>query len=73
MTWRNPFISLHEPELHTPSLTFSRYRFLFTVVCAISLRYSKKRKVYPIAVHFAKTAAANALIDGWNSVELCQA
>jgi Fungal specific transcription factor domain len=24
-------------------------------------------------MHFAKSAAANALIDGWKSVELCQA
>ena len=24
-------------------------------------------------MHFAKHAAANALIDGWKSVELCQA
>ncbi|KAI9508712.1 fungal-specific transcription factor domain-containing protein [Russula earlei] len=69
----NPFISLLEPKLHTPALTFSRCPFLFTVVCAISLRYSEKREVYPIAMHFAKTAAANALIDGWKSVELCQA
>ncbi|KAI9508705.1 hypothetical protein F5148DRAFT_1148845 [Russula earlei] len=49
------------------------YISLFTVVFAISLRYSEKREVYPTAVHFAKTAAANALIDGRKSVELCQA
>ena len=42
-------------------------------VCAISLRYSEKREVYPIAMHFAKSAAANAMIDGYKSVELCQA
>ena len=29
--------------------------------------------MYPIAMHFAKSAAANALVDGWKSVELCQA
>lgn len=87
-----PFISLLEPKLHTPTLTFSRCPFLFTVglsficllgwqfhtdgqyiVCAISLRYSEKREVYPIAMHFAKSAAANAMIDGYKSVELCQA
>jgi hypothetical protein len=91
-----PFISVLEPKLHTPTLTFSRCPFLFTVglsllfvclvdgsmltvnmslilVCAISLRYSEKREVYPIAMHFAKSAAANALIDGYKSVELCQA
>jgi len=69
----NPFISLLVPELHTPAMTFSRCPFLFTVVCAIALRYSHKPEVYPIAMHFAKSAAANALVDGWKSVELCQA
>ncbi|KAA1473232.1 hypothetical protein DENSPDRAFT_779779 [Dentipellis sp. KUC8613] len=69
----NPFIGLLEPALHTPASTFSRCPFLFTVVCATALRYSDKPEVYPIAMHFAKSAAANALIDGWKSVELCQA
>ena len=26
-----------------------------------------------MAVHFAKAAAANAVIDGWKTVEMCQA
>ncbi|KAI0263617.1 fungal-specific transcription factor domain-containing protein [Gloeopeniophorella convolvens] len=69
----NPFISLLEPKLHTPAQTFSRCPFLFTVVCAIASRYSDKPEVYPIAMHFAKSAAAHALVDGWKSVELCQA
>ena len=43
------------------------------IVCAIASRYSDKPEVYPIAMHFAKSAAANALVDGWKSVELCQA
>lgn len=44
------------------------------LVCAISSRYySEKSEIYPIAMHFAKHSAANALIDGWKSVELCQA
>lgn len=43
-------------------------------VCAIASRYHpEKSEIYPIAMHFAKHAAANALIDGWKSVELCQA
>lgn len=43
-------------------------------VCAISSRYyTEKSEIYPIAMHFAKHSAANALIDGWKSVELCQA
>lgn len=44
------------------------------LVCAISSRYyTKKAGIYPIAMHFAKHSAANALVDGWKSVELCQA
>jgi hypothetical protein len=70
----NPFIALLDPVLHTPATTFGRCPFLFTVICAISSRYySKKSEIYPIAMHFAKHSAANALIDGWKSVELCQA
>ncbi|PFH48536.1 hypothetical protein AMATHDRAFT_65250 [Amanita thiersii Skay4041] len=70
----NPFISLLDPVLHTPASTFARCPFLFTVICAISSRYyPKKSEIYPIAMHFAKHSAANALIDGWKSVELCQA
>jgi hypothetical protein len=50
------------------ALTFS------SPVCAVSSRYyPEKSKIYPIAMHFAKYSAANALIDGWKSVELCQA
>ncbi|KAI5120043.1 hypothetical protein M0805_000293 [Coniferiporia weirii] len=70
----NPFLSLLDPELHTPASTFTRCPFLFTVVCAISSRYYReKSEIYAIAMHFAKHAAATALIDGWKSVELCQA
>lgn len=43
-------------------------------VCAVASRYySEKSEIYPIAMHFAKHAAANALITGWKSVELAQA
>jgi hypothetical protein len=70
----NSFISLLDPVLHTPDSTFARCPFLFTVICAISSRYyTEKSEIYPIAMHFAKHSAANALIDGWKSVELCQA
>lgn len=70
----DPFISLLDPVLHTPQTTFTRCPFLFTVICAISSRYHPvKSSIYPIAMHFAKHSAANALIDGWKSVELCQA
>ena len=44
------------------------------LVCAVASRYYKERsEIYPIAMHFAKHAAANALITGWKSVELAQA
>jgi hypothetical protein len=35
--------------------------------------YAPKSDIYKYAMHFAKTAAATSLIDGWKSVELCQA
>ncbi|KAH7886528.1 fungal-specific transcription factor domain-containing protein [Phlebopus sp. FC_14] len=70
----NPFIGLLDPKLHTASTIFQRCPFLFTVICAISSRYyPAKSEIYPVAMHFAKHSAANALIDGWKSVELCQA
>ncbi|KAH7920352.1 hypothetical protein BV22DRAFT_1021375 [Leucogyrophana mollusca] len=70
----NPFIGLLDPNVHTAESIFARCPFLFTVICAISSRYySEKSEIYPIAMHFAKHSAANALIDGWKSVELCQA
>ncbi|KAJ7725205.1 fungal-specific transcription factor domain-containing protein [Mycena metata] len=70
----NPFIAILDPVLHTPASTFARCPFLFTVICAISSRYyPEKSEIYPIAMHFAKHSAANALIDGWKSVELVQA
>ncbi|KAK2461096.1 hypothetical protein APHAL10511_006875 [Amanita phalloides] len=70
----NSHMPLLDPVLHTPASTFARCPFLFTVVCAISSRYdAKKSGIYPVAMHFAKHSAANALVDGWKSVELCQA
>ncbi|KAJ7660324.1 hypothetical protein DFH06DRAFT_393736 [Mycena polygramma] len=70
----NPFVALLDPVLHTPASTLARCPFLFTVVCAISSRYyPPKSEIYPIAMHFARHSAVNALIDGWKSVELCQA
>ncbi|KAI0084549.1 hypothetical protein BDY19DRAFT_970897 [Irpex rosettiformis] len=70
----NVHVSVLDPVLHTPSTTFARCPFLFTVVCAVASRYyEQKSEIYPIAMHFAKHAAANALITGWKSVELAQA
>ncbi|KAG6333341.1 hypothetical protein ID866_5747 [Astraeus odoratus] len=70
----NPFISLLDRTLHSPSTILQRCPFLFTVICAVSSRYYyEKSEIYPVAMHFAKHSAANALIDGWKSIELCQA
>ncbi|KAG9308027.1 hypothetical protein JVU11DRAFT_12679 [Chiua virens] len=70
----NPFIGLLDPKLHNSTSIFQRCPFLFTVICAISSRYyGEKSEIYPVAMHFARHSAANALIDGWKSVELCQA
>ncbi|KAI0071364.1 hypothetical protein K474DRAFT_632780 [Panus rudis PR-1116 ss-1] len=70
----NSHVSLLDPVLHDAKSTFTRCPFLFTVICAISSRfYEEKSEIYPIAMHFAKHAAANALISGWKSVELAQA
>ncbi|KAH6902605.1 hypothetical protein BKA70DRAFT_1388205 [Coprinopsis sp. MPI-PUGE-AT-0042] len=61
-----PFISLLDRATHTPENTFARCPFLFTVVCAVASRfYPEKSQVYPVAMHFAKSSAASALIDGW--------
>ncbi|KAI0062632.1 hypothetical protein BV25DRAFT_1803464, partial [Artomyces pyxidatus] len=68
-----PFVHMLDPILHTPASTFSKCPFLFTIICAISSRYSEKPEIYFTAMHLAKSAAAKALIDGWKSVELCHA
>lgn len=57
------------------SVCVSRILFIFCdPVCAIASRYySEKSEIYPIAMHFAKRAAADGLLNGWKSVELSQA
>ena len=43
-------------------------------VCTVASRYYKEKPhIYGMAIHFAKAAAANAVIDGWKTVEMCQA
>jgi len=70
----NVHVTLLDREIHTVQSTFARCPFLFTVVCAISSRYYKeKSEIYPIAMHFARRAAADGLLNGWKSVELSQA
>ncbi|KAG5637474.1 hypothetical protein H0H81_004445 [Sphagnurus paluster] len=54
------------PEILTRELVGKDAKELFKMFC-------KKKEIYPVVMHFAKHSAANALIDGWKSVELCQA
>ncbi len=43
-------------------------------VCAVASRfYDEKPHMYALALHVAKAAAANAFLDGWKTVEMCQA
>ena len=43
-------------------------------VCTVASRYYKEKPhIYGMAIHFAKAAAANAVIHGWKTVETCQA
>ena len=47
---------------------------LSRLVCTVASRYYKEKPhIYAMAIHFAKAAAANAIIDGWKTVETCQA
>jgi hypothetical protein len=77
----SPFPDVHSCSPLVRRLAFIRFEddshalinHMLHIVCAIALRYSEKPEVYPIAMHFAKSAASSALVDGWKSVELCQA
>ncbi|KAI0686308.1 hypothetical protein BC835DRAFT_1420504 [Cytidiella melzeri] len=72
--WINPVVPILDENIHTPSAVLGRCPFLFTVVCAVSSRfYDDKPEVYHMAVHMAKASAANAFLDGWKTVEMCQA
>lgn len=70
----NVFLSILDPVIHTPVDIFGRSPFLFTVVCAVASRYyTEKPHIYSVAMHYARTAAAMALVEGIKSVETCQA
>ncbi|KAG6369972.1 hypothetical protein JVT61DRAFT_12607 [Boletus reticuloceps] len=66
------FIGLLDSRLHTSSSIFQRGPFLFTSAQSHPGIIAKNLKsdIYPVAMHFAKHSGANALIDGWKSVEL---
>ncbi|KAF9457171.1 fungal-specific transcription factor domain-containing protein [Collybia nuda] len=70
----NPYFSILDPEMHTPSKLIWTCPFLFTVICAVSSRYYTGRPtLYPLAMDLARDAAGRALIDGSKSVDVCQA
>lgn len=70
----NPFFSILDSELHTPSKLIWTSHFLFTVICATASRYYDSRPdLYPLATEFARDAAGKALINGSKSVDVCQA
>ncbi|KAL7278771.1 hypothetical protein ACG7TL_007779 [Trametes sanguinea] len=72
--WINPIIPILDENIHTPASVLARCPFLFTVICTVASRYyTEKPHIYGMAIHFAKAAAANAIIDGWKTVEMCQA
>jgi hypothetical protein len=63
-TCRIPHAHHSRPKLTLPASS----------VCAISARYYPERaEIHSIAMHFARSEAASALVHGWKSVELCQA
>ncbi|EIM80246.1 uncharacterized protein STEHIDRAFT_150792 [Stereum hirsutum FP-91666 SS1] len=70
----NTFLSGIDETIYTPASVLRRCPFLFTVICAVSSRYFFERPgLYKIAMHFAKAAAASTVVDGWKTVETCQA
>ncbi len=70
----NVFLSILDPVIHSPADVFARSPFLFTVICAVTSRYYKEKPyVYSVAMHYARVAAAMALVEGSKSVEICQA
>ncbi|KAI0830360.1 hypothetical protein BC628DRAFT_1408462 [Trametes gibbosa] len=72
--WINPIIPILDENIHTPATVLARCPFLFTVICTVASRYyDEKPHIYGMAIHFAKAAAANAIIDGWKTVEMIQA
>ena len=43
-------------------------------VCALSSRYfTEKPELFGLAMHLAKAAAASNFLDGWKTLEMCQA
>ena len=74
-TLHSPFSFLLSPH---PRLVYrselEELTAVLNAVCTVASRYYKEKPhIHGMAVHFAKAAAANAVIDGWKTVEMCQA
>ncbi|KZV75805.1 hypothetical protein PENSPDRAFT_731486 [Peniophora sp. CONT] len=70
----NPFINVLDEAIHNCASVMRRSPFLFTVVCAVASRvHPRLRRVYTLAMHLAKAAAASAMLDGHKNVESVQA
>ncbi|KAF9453200.1 hypothetical protein P691DRAFT_801540 [Macrolepiota fuliginosa MF-IS2] len=70
----NPFFSVLDPELHTAENLIWCCPFLFTVMCAVASRYYVSRPdVYPLAMDFARDIAGQMLVEGNQSIDVCQA
>ncbi|KAF9532237.1 hypothetical protein CPB83DRAFT_807430 [Crepidotus variabilis] len=70
----DPYFSILDKDYHTAPRLLWTCPFLFTVVCAVSSRYYTARpNLYQVAMEFARDFAGNALIEGYRSVDVCQA
>ncbi|KAF8163242.1 fungal-specific transcription factor domain-containing protein [Crassisporium funariophilum] len=70
----NPYFSVLDEDYHTPERLIWSSPFLFTVVCAVASRYHTSRTgLYQLAMEFARDLAGKALVEGAQSVEICQA
>ncbi|KAJ3573975.1 hypothetical protein NP233_g2078 [Leucocoprinus birnbaumii] len=70
----DPFFSILDPELHTAEKLIWSCPFLFTVMCAVASRYYVSRPdIYPLAMDFARDIAGQMLVEGNQSIDVCQA
>ncbi|KAJ3505560.1 hypothetical protein NLJ89_g7355 [Agrocybe chaxingu] len=70
----NPYFSILDKDYHTPQKLIWSSPFLFTVVCAVASRYYTDRpELYQLAMEFARDFAGKALVEGYRSVDVCQA
>ncbi|QRW23088.1 Fungal specific transcription factor domain [Rhizoctonia solani] len=63
-------IAIIDPVIHTVAGVKARCPFLFTVT---SRYWIERPELYKVLMHYAKSAAATAITDGWKSLEVCQA